>query len=88
MLFAGNMVRQPAMTQRLADCRAWGLPAPFRVAGELTNSDLVMNRAFWVGVYPGLTEQMRAFVAEEIVRFVRGQSAATRSLPIREIISS
>jgi CDP-6-deoxy-D-xylo-4-hexulose-3-dehydrase len=75
MLFAGNMVRQPALTQRLADSRAWSLPAPFRVVGELTNSDLVMNSAFWIGVYPGLTEQMRAFVAEEIVRLIGSSSA-------------
>ena len=79
MLFAGNMVRQPAMTQRVADCLAWGLPAPFRVVGDLANSDLVMNRAFWVGVYPGLTAQMRSFVADEIAGFVR--SGATR-LPL------
>jgi CDP-6-deoxy-D-xylo-4-hexulose-3-dehydrase len=71
MLFAGNMVRQPAMTQRAADFRAWGLPPPYRVVGELTNSDRVMNRAFWVGVYPGLTVQMRSFVVDEMVKFVR-----------------
>jgi CDP-6-deoxy-D-xylo-4-hexulose-3-dehydrase len=71
MLFAGNMVRQPAMTQRAADCRAWGLPPPYRVVGELTNSDRVMNRAFWIGVYPGLTAAMRSYVADEMVKFVR-----------------
>ena len=48
-------------------------PPPYRVAGELTGTDAVMARATWVGVYPGLTEAMRAFVAEEIRAFARGK---------------
>src|SRR5437773_7259501 len=39
MLFAGNLVRQPAITQLVADRKAAGMPAPYRVVGELTNSD-------------------------------------------------
>jgi CDP-6-deoxy-D-xylo-4-hexulose-3-dehydrase len=46
---------------------------PFRIAGGLPQTDVVMNRTFWVGVYPGLTAPMRAFVAEEISSFVRGR---------------
>ncbi len=64
MLFAGNLVRQPAMTQLAADARAQGRPAPFRIAGGLENTDAVMNRALWVGVYPGLTEAMREHVVK------------------------
>ena len=81
MLFAGNLVRQPAITQLVADRKAAGMPAPYRVVGDLTNSDLVMNNGLWIGVYPGLTEEMRAYVAEEIIRAVRGTAAR---LPIAQ----
>ncbi len=74
MLFAGNLVRQPAMTELVAEARRAGRPSPFRVAGDLAQTDIVMNRTFWVGVYPGLTAEMRGFVAEEIVAFVRGRA--------------
>ena len=62
MLFAGNLVRQPALTNG---------DAVFRVAGDLTVTDTLMNRGLWVGVYPGLTEPMRDFVASELHHFVR-----------------
>jgi CDP-6-deoxy-D-xylo-4-hexulose-3-dehydrase len=73
MLFAGNLVRQPAMTDLAAEARRAGRPPPFRVAGGLSQTDVVMNRTFWVGVYPGLTAAMRAFVAEELSSFVRAR---------------
>lgn len=75
MLFAGNLVRQPAMTQLVADARKQGRPAPFRVAGELTRTDVIMNRSLWVGVYPGLTDAMKAYVVESIREFATGGSA-------------
>ncbi|WP_199444319.1 lipopolysaccharide biosynthesis protein RfbH [Umezawaea beigongshangensis] len=51
MLFAGNLVRQPAYSGR-----------SFRVVGELTNSDVVTERSFWIGVYPGITAEMVDYV--------------------------
>ncbi len=45
LLFGGNLIRQPYMKGR-----------NWRVHGELTNSDKVMNSTFWIGLYPGLTE--------------------------------
>jgi CDP-6-deoxy-D-xylo-4-hexulose-3-dehydrase len=55
LLFGGNLLRQPAYH---------GIP--HRVAGTLENCDRVMNDTFWVGVYPGLTQAMLAFVADTL----------------------
>jgi len=55
LLFAGNLTRQPSMVGR-----------EFRVSGDLRNTDKIMNDTFWVGVYPGLTEEMLDFVAGKI----------------------
>jgi len=59
LLFAGNLTRQPYMLGR-----------NFRVSGELTNTDIVMNQTFWVGVYPGLRREMLDFLAEKIETFL------------------
>ncbi len=59
LLFAGNVTRQPYMLGR-----------DFRISGELTNTDLVMNNSFWVGVYPGLSEDMLSFIADTIEGFL------------------
>jgi CDP-4-dehydro-6-deoxyglucose reductase, E1 len=42
----------------------------FRVVGDLENTDIVMNRTFWVGVFPGLTPPMLDFVADSITEFI------------------
>ncbi|MHB1173110.1 MAG: lipopolysaccharide biosynthesis protein RfbH [Lacisediminihabitans sp.] len=59
LLFAGNLTKQPAYRN-----------VEFRVVGDLTNTDIVMNRTFWVGVYPGLTPPMLDFIADSIIEFV------------------
>jgi CDP-6-deoxy-D-xylo-4-hexulose-3-dehydrase len=59
LMFAGNIMRQPAYRN-----------VDFRVVGELTNTDIVMRRTFWVGVYPGLTNQMLDYIADSIIEFV------------------
>ncbi len=59
LLFAGNLTRQPYMTGR-----------KYRVSGELTNTDIVMNQTFWVGVYPGLSREMLDFIAEKLKTFI------------------
>lgn len=59
LLFAGNLTRQPYMKDRT-----------YRVSGELTNTDIVMNNTFWLGVYPALTENHLDYVAEHIERYL------------------
>ena len=55
LLFAGNLTRQPYMKGR-----------NFRVSGELANTDRIMNDTFWIGVYPGLSDEMLDFVVEKM----------------------
>ena len=62
LLFAGNITKQPAYKD-----------VDFRVVGDLTNTDVVMTRSFWVGVYPGLTTQMMDYVIESIRDFMAGK---------------
>ena len=42
----------------------------YRVSGELTNTDVVMNDSFWIGVYPGLTKEMLDFTVEKIESYL------------------
>ena len=62
LLFAGNILKQPAYKD-----------IDFRVVGELKNTDIIMNRSFWVGVYPGLTKQMLDYVIESISDYMSGK---------------
>ena len=55
LLFAGNLTRQPYFKDK-----------HYRVSGDLTNTDRVMNRTFWLGIYPGLNEGMLDYVAESL----------------------
>ncbi len=64
LLFGGNLPKQPAY-QNVA----------YRTVGTLPNTDLVMRQAFWIGVYPGLTDTMLGFVIEVIGQFIRRFSA-------------
>jgi len=59
LMFAGNITRQPAYSG-----------VDFRIVGDLINSDIVMRRSFWIGVYPGLTKEMLSFVVEVIKDFM------------------
>ena len=59
LLFAGNLTRQPYM-----------IDAQYRVSGELTNTDNVMNNTFWIGVQPALTKEMLEFVVNKIETFL------------------
>ncbi|MEU3984567.1 lipopolysaccharide biosynthesis protein RfbH [Streptomyces sp. NPDC026672] len=58
-LFAGNLTRHPAYIDQ-----------PHRIVGELTNSDLITEHTFWIGVYPALTDEMLDYVTASIKEFV------------------
>jgi CDP-6-deoxy-D-xylo-4-hexulose-3-dehydrase len=60
LLFAGNLLRQPAYS---------GIQ--HRVVGNLENTDFVMNNVLWLGIFPGITEEMLDYVASTIRGFVR-----------------
>lgn len=59
LMFAGNITRQPAYSK-----------TDFRIVGDLTNSDVVMRRSFWLGVYPGLNERMLEYVVDSVREFM------------------
>ena len=45
----------------------------YRIVGELTNTDRIMNDTFWVGVYPGMTDEMIDYMAKTIKEAVDQQ---------------
>ncbi|TRW92188.1 lipopolysaccharide biosynthesis protein RfbH [Candidatus Methylobacter oryzae] len=59
LLFAGNLTRQPYFKGR-----------NYRISGDLTRTDDIMNNTFWIGVYPGLSEQMLDYAAGQIEAFL------------------
>ncbi len=58
LLFAGNLTRQPYFRDK-----------PHRISGTLENTDRVMARTFWIGVYPGLSADMLDYSADKIIEF-------------------
>ena len=60
LIFAGNITKQPAYKN-----------VPFRVVGNLNNTNTVMMRSFWVGVYPGLTNEMLDYISDSIVEYMK-----------------
>lgn len=58
LLFAGNLVRQPYMEGR-----------NYRISGTLENTDTVMNQTFWLGTYPGLSQQHLEYIISKVEEF-------------------
>ena len=61
LIFAGNLVKQPYMKN-----------LKFKVSGDLKNTDIIMNDSLWIGVYPGLNENMINYMVECIQDFFKG----------------
>ena len=62
MMFGGNLTKQPAYKDM-----------KYCVVGDLKNTDLVMNNLFWIGVYPGLTEEMIEYILTTFKKFFAGE---------------
>lgn len=63
LLFSGNLIKHPCFDAlRGTDA--------YRVSGDLENTEFIMNNTFWVGVYPGMTDEMIDYMAEVIVKAV------------------
>lgn len=59
-LFAGNLTKHPCFDEMRASGEG------YRVVGELTNTDRIMNDTFWIGVYPGMTDEMIDYMIKTI----------------------
>ncbi|PIT83938.1 lipopolysaccharide biosynthesis protein RfbH [Candidatus Micrarchaeota archaeon CG10_big_fil_rev_8_21_14_0_10_45_29] len=62
MLFGGNLTRQPAY-----------INAPKRIVGELAGADTIMNNSFWIGVYPGLNNEMLEYISGAFAEFIKSK---------------
>ena len=58
-LFAGNITKHPCFTD-----------VKYRVHDNLTNTDRIMNNTFWIGVYPGLTDEMIKYMIQKFDEFI------------------
>ena len=60
MLFAGNLIKHPCFDQMRATGKG------YRVAGSLENTDRIMTDTFWIGVYPGMTDEKLDYMIQVI----------------------
>ena len=76
LLFGGNLIRQPAYRD-----------VPYRVVGDLKVSDTVMNRTFWIGVYPGLTRPMIDYVLDVFHRIPKELNKSKTPMRARPLMT-
>ncbi len=69
MLFSGNLIKHPCFDEM----RETG--SGYRVVGDLRNTDRVMDTAFWVGVYPGLSDEHLEWMIGSFHRFLRSRDS-------------
>ena len=57
-LFAGNLTKQPYFEE-----------IKYKIVANLSNTDIIMNNTFWIGVFPGLTKEMLDYVINQFETF-------------------
>ena len=65
LLFSGNILKHPCFDEMRSTVEG------FRVVGDLTNTDRIMNDTFWIGVYPGMTQPMLEMMVKTIKEFCK-----------------
>ena len=60
MLFAGNLIKHPCFDIMRGNGEG------YRIVGKLSNTDIIMNNSFWIGVYPGMTDEMIDYMIKVI----------------------
>ena len=60
LMFGGNLIKQPAYKNKT-----------FKVSGTLENADIVLHSTFWIGVYPGINDEMLDYVFEIFTNFIK-----------------
>lgn len=69
MLFAGNLLKHPCFDEMRIKGEG------YRMVGDLTNTDVIMNRTFWIGVYPGMNDDIVQYMIKVIQYFVHRSKA-------------
>lgn len=65
MLFGGNMTKQPCFTEMKKENKG------YRIIGELKETDRIMNNTFWIGVYPGMSDEKLDYMIEKLKESVK-----------------
>lgn len=67
MLFSGNLIKHPCFDEMRESGEG------YRIVGGLGNTDRIMRDTFWIGVYPGMTDEMLEYMASTIIRAIEGE---------------
>ncbi|MEQ8171303.1 MAG: DegT/DnrJ/EryC1/StrS family aminotransferase, partial [Candidatus Eremiobacterota bacterium] len=74
MLFAGNLIKHPCFDEMRKEGKG------YRIAGDLAITDKIMKDTFWLGVYPGMTEEMIDFIIKTINKYSEKNSVKNFTL--------
>jgi CDP-4-dehydro-6-deoxyglucose reductase, E1 len=80
MLFAGNIVKHPCFDAMRKD------KTGYRVIGDLLNTNSIMENAFWIGVYPGLTDEMIDYMIDVIRTFCMAKTVSEAAAVSKSVL--